>query len=48
MFPYYKLSRTTGRYLRGAWRAAAAVVNLPLHAGVDEDDVRKMAEAVRG
>jgi dTDP-4-amino-4,6-dideoxygalactose transaminase len=48
MFPYYKLSRTTGRYLRGAWRAAAAVVNLPLHAGVDEDDVRKMAEAVHG
>ena len=48
MFPYYKLSRTTGRYLRGAWRAAAAVVNLPLHAGVGEDDVRTMAEAVRG
>jgi dTDP-4-amino-4,6-dideoxygalactose transaminase len=48
MFPYYKLSRTTGRYLRGAWRAAAALVNLPLHAGVSEDDVRKMAEAVRG
>ena len=48
MFPYYKLSRTTGRYLRGAWRAAAAVVNLPLHAGVSEEDVRAMAEAVRG
>lgn len=48
MFPYYKLSRTTGRYLRGAWRAAAAVVNLPLHAGVSEEDARTMAEAVRG
>lgn len=48
MFPYYKLSRTTGRYLRGAWRAAAAVVNLPLHAAVDEDAVHKMARAVRG
>jgi len=48
MFPYYKLSRTTGRYLRGAWRAAAAVVNLPLHAGVGEEDVLRMAEAVCG
>lgn len=47
MFPYYKISRTTGRYLRGAWRAAAGVVNLPLHAGVTEDDVFKMAEAAR-
>jgi dTDP-4-amino-4,6-dideoxygalactose transaminase len=47
MFPYYKISRTTGRYLRGAWRAAAGVVNLPLHAGITEDDVVKMAEAVR-
>jgi len=47
-FPYYKLSRLTGRYLRGAWRAAAAVVNLPLHAGVGEDDARRMAEAMRG
>jgi len=47
-FPYYKLSRLTGRYLRGAWRAAAAVVNLPLHAGVTEEDVRRMAEAMRG
>jgi dTDP-4-amino-4,6-dideoxygalactose transaminase len=47
-FPYYKLSRLTGRYLRGAWRAAAAVVNLPLHAGVAEEDARRMAEAMRG
>jgi dTDP-4-amino-4,6-dideoxygalactose transaminase len=47
MFPYYKISRTTGRYLRGAWRAAAGVVNLPLHAGITEDDVLKMVEAVR-
>jgi dTDP-4-amino-4,6-dideoxygalactose transaminase len=47
-FPYYKLSRLTGRYLRGAWRAAAAVVNLPLHAGVGEEDARRMAEAMRG
>jgi dTDP-4-amino-4,6-dideoxygalactose transaminase len=47
-FPYYKLSRLSGRYLRGAWRAAAAVVNLPLHAGVDEEDARRMAEAMRG
>ncbi len=47
-FPYYKLSRLTGRYLRGAWRAAAAVVNLPLHAGVAEEDVPRMAEAMRG
>jgi dTDP-4-amino-4,6-dideoxygalactose transaminase len=47
-FPYYKLSRLTGRYLRGAWRAAAAVVNLPLQAAVGEKDVLKMAEAMRG
>jgi dTDP-4-amino-4,6-dideoxygalactose transaminase len=47
-FPYYKLSRITGRYLRGAWRAAAAVVNLPLHAGINEEDARRMAEAMRG
>jgi dTDP-4-amino-4,6-dideoxygalactose transaminase len=47
-FPYYKLSRHTGRYLRGAWRAAAAVLNLPLHSDVGPKDVRIMAEAIRG
>jgi dTDP-4-amino-4,6-dideoxygalactose transaminase len=47
-FPYYKLSRHTGRYLRGAWRAAAAVLNLPLHGDIDAEDVRRMAEAILG
>jgi len=47
-FPYYKLSRLTGRYLRGAWRAASAVLNLPVHRDVTEEDVRRMAEAMRG
>ena len=46
-FPYYKLARHTGKYLRGAWRAAAALVNLPLHAGVGEEDARRMAAALR-
>ncbi len=34
--------------MRGAWRAAAAVINLPLHADVGEEDVLRIAEAMRG
>lgn len=47
-FPYYKLSRHAGRFLRGAWRIAAAIVNLPLHAGVGATDVDRMAEVICG
>ncbi len=47
-FPYYKLCRHTGRYLRGAWRAAAALINLPLHQGVGEEDVHRMVMAIHG
>jgi len=47
-FPYYKLARHAGRYLRGAWRAAAALLNLPLHAAVTDADVARMAEVING
>lgn len=46
-FPYYKLGRYTGRFLRGAWRAATSLLNLPLHAGVSEEDCRRMAETIK-
>jgi dTDP-4-amino-4,6-dideoxygalactose transaminase len=45
-FPYYKLSRTAGRNLRGAWRAAYGLLNLPLHDEVTEEDVGRIVEAV--
>lgn len=47
-FPYFKLSRYAGRRLKGAWRIAAGMVNLPLHSEITPDDVGKIAEAIKG
>jgi dTDP-4-amino-4,6-dideoxygalactose transaminase len=47
-FPYFKLSRYAGRHLRGAWRTAAGMVNLPLHSEITPDGARKVARAIKG
>ncbi|UCE26501.1 MAG: DegT/DnrJ/EryC1/StrS family aminotransferase [Candidatus Coatesbacteria bacterium] len=47
-FPYFKLSRYAGRYLRGAWRTAAGMVNLPLHHEMTPGDAEKVARVLKG
>lgn len=46
-FPYFKLSRYAGRYLRGAWRTAAGMVNLPLHPEITPEGAQKVARAIK-
>ena len=46
-FPYYKLSRTAARSLRGAWRAAYGLLNLPLHDEITLTDVARMTDILR-
>jgi dTDP-4-amino-4,6-dideoxygalactose transaminase len=46
-FPYFKLSRYSGRYLRGAWRVAAGMINLPLHSEITADDAKRMSRAIK-
>jgi dTDP-4-amino-4,6-dideoxygalactose transaminase len=46
-FPYFKLSRYAGRYLRGAWRVAAGIINLPLHREITSGDAEKIAWTIK-
>ncbi len=48
LFPYYKLCRHTAKYLRGAWRVASSLLNLPLHQGVDDMQAARLVRALKG
>jgi dTDP-4-amino-4,6-dideoxygalactose transaminase len=48
MFPYYKLCRHTAKYLRGAWRVASSLLNLPLHEKIGDTQASRLARALKG
>jgi dTDP-4-amino-4,6-dideoxygalactose transaminase len=48
LFPYYKLCRHTAKYLRGGWRVASSLLNLPLHQGIDEMQAARLVRALKG
>ncbi|MCP4231703.1 MAG: hypothetical protein GY771_16355, partial [bacterium] len=48
MFPYYKLCRHTAKYLRGAWRVASSLLNLPLHREIGNIQAERLTRALKG
>ncbi len=48
LFPYYKLCRHTAKYLRGAWRVASSLLNLPLHRDIDDMQAARLVRALKG
>lgn len=48
LFPYYKLCRHTAKYLRGAWRVASSLLNLPLHQEINDIQAARLVRALKG
>jgi dTDP-4-amino-4,6-dideoxygalactose transaminase len=48
MFPYYKLCRHTAKYLRGAWRVASSLLDLPVHQEIDDVQAARLARVLKG